>query len=228
MSRRTIVIVALGLVAYLLALLRGLPAAVALPASPAVIDTSGTLWDGSAMLADGSKLEWHWAPLRSLIDLGFAADWTVSGSGSDLSGRAVLLHHATLLDETSGRASASLLALVAPNLPFVCDMSMLVTLNHAAIGGGERSLNGEVLTGAGNCARKTGGEVTSIPPLAARFAPLGHDSSIGLAPAAALRELLIDGLLGREGHLILRVTKPGAHILPFAAPPNGMTIETEF
>lgn len=226
MTRRTARFVAIAVAAYCAALLWTIPAALVVPRSIAVSDASGTPWRGSAMLADGGTLGWRWAPLRSLLGLGFAADWNVEGPGSMLAGRALLHPHSVVIDETGGDAAGSLLSLALPDLPFACATPLRVALDEVAIGGGDQALRGEIRAGAGACAPRTGGTATLVPPLVASFGGLGRDSEIMLAPTGARRELLAHGTLARDGRLRLEVTRAGAAMLPFASPPRGMTIDT--
>lgn len=226
MTRRTIWFVAIGIIAYLLAIVWTIPASFVWRDAPGIAGTSGTLWRGGALLADGSRLTWAWAPLRSIIGLGFAADWDIVGTGGTLKGRALIRHRSTVIDDTAGGAAGSLLAIIAPDLPFRCDTPLDVVLEHAAIGGDDQALRGEVRSGPGSCAAKTGGTATIVPPLVASFSPRGSGSAILIAPMAARRQLLVDGMLSRGGKLTIRVTPQGGRALPFVAPPGGLAIET--
>lgn len=225
-SRRTARFVAVGVAAYGGALLWTIPAALVVPRGIAAGGTGGTLWRGNAVLADGSVLGWRWAPLRSLVGLGFAADWTLDGPGSALAGRALLHSRSVVIDEASGSAAGSLLALALPELPFACATPLRLALDRVAIGGADQALRGEIRSAAGSCAPRTGGDATPVPPLVATFGRLGRESEIMLAPAAARRELLVHGTLARDGRLVLQVTRAGAAALPFASPPRGMTVDT--
>lgn len=178
------------------------------------------------MLVDGSALEWRWSPLRSLIGFGFAADWDVAGAGTELAGRAVLRRHSTVVDEARGSAGGSLLAIVAPTLPFLCDIPMQITLDRAAIGGDDQGVQGEIRGSAGSCVAKAGGVTTIVPPLILSLRAVGNVSEIKLVPIGERRRTLAEGSLARDGRLLVRVTPDGAKVLPFASPPGGITIET--
>ena len=227
-SRRAILFVATGVAAYLAALVWNIPASVALSRPAGIASLGGTLWRGRAILVDGESLEWRWAPLRSLVSLGFAADWAVSGPGTDLAGRALFGWDDTTIDTVSGSATGSLLAAALPGLPFLCGMPLQVSIDRVRIGGGDAALLGEVRSDAGMCAPKTGGAATAVPPLHLNLARLGNGSEILLAPLAQRRRILSQGALDRDGHLKLTVTPEGARALPFLAPPGGMAIETTF
>ena len=69
---------------------------------------SGTIWNGEVGIAGGSIARWQFAPLRSLVSLGYAADWRVTGPDTDLGGRALAGFGGMTLDKVSGSATASL------------------------------------------------------------------------------------------------------------------------
>ena len=127
------------------------------PASAVIADApwrsgiGGTIWNGEVGIAGGSILRWHWAPLRSLVSLGFAVDWRATGTSTDLGGRALLRPGRTLLDAVSGAADASLLRAIQPDLPFTCAMTMQVEFLRLALGGSPQMAAGKLTTEAGSC-----------------------------------------------------------------------------
>jgi hypothetical protein len=227
-SKRTVAFVVTAVTAYLAALIWAIPASVVMPADAALGNVSGTLWRGSAALADGSRLEWRWAPLRSLVTLTFAADLTLIGAATDLAGRATLGPGSTTFDEVSGGASGAVLAAALPKLPFVCTMPLQVAIDRVRVGGGDQSLAGEIHSGTGLCAPRGGGAATLVPSMVLSLARSGQDSSILLVPAGQRRRTLLRGALAQDGRLHIEVTQDGARTLPFAAPPGGMAIDTQF
>ena len=74
------------------------------------------------------------APLRSLTSLGFAADWSATGTGTDLRGR-MLVHPGgrVVLDKVAGAADGTLLQALQPDLPFTCTLPMQLAFDRIAV-----------------------------------------------------------------------------------------------
>lgn len=213
--------------AYLLALGWTIPAGTALPASPAIVASEGTIWRGGLTLADGSKARWRWAPLRSLAGFGFAVDWTLEGPGTDLAGRALVRPTTTLIEGAAGSAAGALVTGLFPNLPFACAMPLTVAIDRFRIGGGAVPFLGSIRSEAGQCAAATGPAVP-VPPLLLTATRAGEGSEVLLVPLGQRRRTLADGAIGPDGRLSLRVTAEGAETLPFASTPGGLRLETGF
>ncbi|WCT72873.1 hypothetical protein PQ455_14695 [Sphingomonas naphthae] len=196
--------------------------------TPGIGAIGGTVWRGHATLIDGSRAEWRWAPLRSLTGLGFAADWTIAGSGNDLAGVAVIGMNTTTIEAASGTASGAVLAAALPYLHFTCAMPLQVNIKRIRIGGGSQGAEGEVNAGSGLCAPRGGGAATLTPSMVLSLTRVGSDSRILLVPAGQRRRTLAEGSLSEDGKLQLRVTPEGSQVLPFAAPAGGIGIETSF
>ena len=217
--RRLILFAAIGFVTYLLSLLATTPARLFVPTGGGIAGVGGTIWHGEAALTGGNRIEWRWAPLRSIAGFGFAADWRVTGAATDLGGRALLRRGAARLEGVSGRVDGSLLAALAPGLPFRCDLIVQADLPLLAIGGAEPRVSGTMRSEAGSCTSES--TVAPLPPLVAsaagegvlRVTPAGE-------PARLLAELGPDG----TGTTSLRVTPAGAALLPFAFPATGARI----
>lgn len=216
---------ALAVGAYLASLAWTIPAEFALPAYPGVVSTSGTLWRGEAVLANGDRLAWRWAPLRSLVGFGFATDWTATGPETDLAGRALVRPGGLLIDQASGTATGSLLAAALPDLPFLCAMRMRVDLARLKTGGATQPLLGEIQTEPGSCTPKAGGTASFVPALAFSATRAGDGSELLLVPAGQRRRTLADGAIDAKGRVNLRVTPEGAALLPFASTPGGLRLE---
>jgi hypothetical protein len=222
--RRIIVFAAIGLVTYLLSLLATTPARLFVPPSPGISAVGGTIWHGEAALVGGNRLEWRWAPLRSISGLGFAVDWRVTGAATDLGGRALLRRSGVRFDRVSGRADGSLLAAVAPDLPFRCDLLIQANLPLLAIGDKQR-VEGMLRSEPGSCS--SGGAIAPLPPLvAASRASGGGRSALRLMAVGQPGRLLAELVLREEGALDLRVTPAGAALMPFLLPPGGTRIRT--
>lgn len=210
----------------MLALLATLPAAFLIPRSDRIAAIGGTIWRGEAALAGGDRLEWRWAPLRTLANLAFAADFTVEGDGTGFGGRALLGASSVRLDDVSGTGDARLLRALAPGLGFTCRMPLAIALDRVNLGGGRRTIAGRIASEAGTCQAKAGGTVVPVGPLVLSAEALGRDTAASIAPAGQRRRALATMTLAEDGRAVMAVTADGAATLPFAAPAGGVTVET--
>jgi len=219
------VFVVLGIASYVLAMIATTPAGVAFGNRPWRTGIAGTIWSGEVGIAGGTKVEWHWAPLRSLTSLAFAADWKATGPDTDLGGRGLVRFGRTVLDSVSGSAHASLLNALQPNLPFTCDLVMQTEFPRIAIGGGSgQMVQGKLTTDAGTCTPRAGGAAVPIPALLLTAEKIGSSTRITIAPAQQRRQTLLDATLGEEGEMTLKLTPDGARILPFVGLPANASI----
>ncbi|MET0309951.1 MAG: hypothetical protein ABW023_14690 [Sphingomonas sp.] len=224
--RRIIVFAVLGIASYALAMLVTLPASVVVKNRPWRTGVAGTVWNGEVGVAGGSKLEWHMAPLRSLVSLAFAADWKATGPNTDLGGR-MLVHFGgrTVLDKVSGAADASLLQAIQPNLPFTCDLTMQVQMERIAIGGGAQMLDGNLTTDPGSCRPKGAGAASALPALFLAAEHIGNRTMIRIAPLTQRRKILFTAELAEDGTIDLGLTPEGAAMMPFVGLPGGARIQ---
>lgn len=224
--RRLIVFVALGIAAYVLAMLVTIPASAVLKNRPWRTGVAGTIWSGEVGVAGGSKFQWRMAPLRSLTSLAFAADWKANGPDTDLGGR-LLVHPGgrVVLDKVSGTADGTLLEALQPDLPFTCQLTMQVEMDRIAAGGGTQMLSGTTTSDAGTCQPKRGGAASALPPLVLTAEHVGTRTTIRVAPMAQRRRVLVEALLGEDGVLDLSVTREGAAMMPFLGLPAGVHIQ---
>lgn len=223
LDRRKLTFAGVGLGAFLAALIATIPAAVVIDRDATILARAGTIWSGEVALAGGDRLSWKWAPLRSLINLGFAVDWQVTGPESDLAGRAVLGGEVQV-DTVSGRAGGGLIGAVAPYLPFRCVAPLQIEIARASA----TRMEGEIRSAAGSCSPKTGGAAIAVPALLLTARPVGEDSMIVVAPAGQPQRRIVDATLADNGRMKLVITPDGARVLPFAVPPGsaGVTVET--
>ncbi len=212
---------AIGMATYLVTLVATIPAQVVAPGA------TGTIWRGAAPLDGGNMLRWSWAPLRSLIRFGFAADWTVTGPVSALAGRAVLRPGTVMLDDVSGAADGGVLRSAGASLPFACAVALQVDLAHVAIGGSNQGIVGTVRSDAGTCQAFDGGPPVEVRPLTLDARQIDGTSVVNIAPTGHSRTPFVIGGLSSAGHLQLLVTGEGANALPFAAPAGGMRVESD-
>lgn len=221
-NRRALIFAGIGVAAYALSLLATIPAQIAVP----LPDASGTIWHGNAPLDGGNRVEWRWAPLRSLFRFGFAADFTVEGPETALAGRALLRPGHVLLDSVSGTADGALLTTIA-HPSFSCTVRMQVDLKQVSIGGGSQSAEGRVQGDPGVCQAYGGTPPVAIPALTFDLRPTPGLTVINLAPTGHARTPFIVGGLSDKGILQIIVTAEGAAALPFASTPGGMKLEIE-
>lgn len=213
----------LGLAVYLFALIVTIPARVLIP----LPDADGTIWHGEALLAGGSRVEWRWAPLRSLVGFGFAADFSVTGVETTLAGSALLRPGRIIFENVGGRADGALLDILAGS-SFTCSARMQLDIERLAIGGGVRGGQGRIDGEPGVCQAFGGVAPVSVPALRLDLTQTPGVAMINLAPRGQAGKPYMVGELSKEGQLRLIVTAEGAAAMPFASPPGGMKIETEF
>ena len=210
--RRGLGYLAIGLVAYAVALIAGWPARYLIDADPRWV-LSGTIWHGEAVLDGAYRVEWRWAPFRSLANLGFAADWRMTGSGTDLAGSGVARRRSLLLEGVSGQADAALLGALTRDLPSTCDAALTVDLPRMLFDGAKSSVEGEVRSDPGSCA--SGAERMPIPALVMRATRDGAGvSTATLAPLTQPRVKLVEASFA-GGRLIVAPTRTGIALLPF-------------
>jgi hypothetical protein len=226
--RRIIVFVALGIAAYVLAMIVTVPASVVLKNRPWRTGVAGTVWNGEVGVAGGAKFEWHMAPLRSLTSLAFAADWKATGPNTDLGGQ-MLVHPGgrVVLDHVSGAADGTLLQALQPNLPFTCDLVMQVEMDRIAVGSGDRMLIGNATSDPGSCRPKKAGAASALPALVLTAEHVGNRTTIRIAPMAQRRQVLVNAELSEDGTTDLSVTPEGAAMMPFLGVPGGTHLQGE-
>ncbi len=204
-----------------------IPASAVLTNAPWRTGIAGTIWNGEVGVAGGSKLEWDWAPLRSITSLGFAVHWRATGPNTDLGGRALLGTSSVALDTVSGSADGTLLAAIQPNLPFTCDLTMQAEFPRIRMGGSDQQVVGQLATDTGSCAPKTGGAPTTLAPMMLIAEKVGGESRMRLVPATQRLRTLMLFTLSESGTLDMTMTPEGAVALPFVGLPGGASIKGE-
>jgi hypothetical protein len=203
-----------------------LPASAVLTDRPWRSGVAGTIWNGEVGVVGGSKVEWQWAPLRSLTSLGFAVDWRATRPDTDLGGQALFWPGAVRLDRVSGSADASLLQAVAPDLPFTCDLVMQVELPRLTAGGSDQQAQATILSDAGSCGARPAGAASAVPAMILTAEHVGRETRIRLAPQTQRRQTLVDAVLAEDGAYRVTLTHDGAAVLPFTGLPPGVTLES--
>lgn len=221
-NRRALIFTGIGAGVYALSLIATIPAQLVVP----IADASGTIWRGSAPLGGVNRVAWRWAPLRSLVQFGFAADLIAEGPETSLAGRALLRPGSLRLDSVSGSADGTLLgAVLKPS--FACTLRMQIDFDHVKIGGASQGAEGRIRSGPGTCQAFGGQSPVSVPALAFDMRQTPGVAVINLAAVGQPRTPFVMGGLDEAGKLQLIVTAEGATALPFASTPGGMKIETE-
>lgn len=222
--RHFLIFAGVGVIVYLLALFVTIPARLFVP----MPNVSGTIWHGEAQVAGGNRIQWRWAPLRSLFRFGFAADFSVIGVETSLAGKALLRPGGRLiLDDVSGSADGALIDAVA-RPAFACSVRMQIDIERLSLGGGKRGGQGRIDGEPGVCQAFGSTSPVSIPALRFDLTQMPGVAMINLAPRAHTRRPYLVGGLSENGELSLIVTAEGATAMPFASTPGGMKVETEF
>lgn len=228
MRRPVLACVLLGLVLYILAMAVTIPASTVFKNRPWRTGIAGTVWNGQVGIAGASTASWQWAPLRSIANLGYAADFQVESNAGTMTGAMVAGFGGARFDNVHGMADAGLLQALLPALPFGCDMPMQVDFDHLALGGADRAIAGHILTQPGSCRPFNNATATAVPALRVTAAPEGDTTRIRIVRAEQRTHILVDAVLANDGALSLTVTEEGAAVLPFLGIPAGARIETRF
>lgn len=214
--RRTIILVALGTIAYLVALVATIPARFVIDPGERWV-MGGTVWHGEAVLGGSQRIEWDWSPVRTLTSLAFAADWRMSGGATDLTGTAALSGRRVLLEDITGQADGAMIAAIAPRFPLVCETLMQVDIAVLSFGGTESRAVGEIRSQAGRCApRGIAAPPVALPPLILTMRNAGGPTEGWISPVG-MRQKLVTGTLSRRGRVAVAVSPAGGAALPFAS-----------
>jgi len=228
-ARRSFIAFAgIGIAAYAVAMIVTMPASVVLKNYAWRAGVAGTVWNGEVGVIGGTKFDWHWASLRSITSLGYAADWKATGPDTDMGGRILARPGRAVADKVSGAASGTLLQALLPALPFTCDFAMQVELPRMVLGGRDQMIDGTIKTDAGTCTPKAGGAGPStIPALILTAEHVGATTRLRLAPLTQRRRALMDATLAENGQMEIQMTAEGAAMLPFTGLPAGLKVQTE-
>ncbi|MEP9401382.1 type II secretion system protein N [Sphingomonas silueang] len=226
--RRSIAFAALGIASFAVAMVATLPASLIVRNVAWRSGVGGTIWHGEVGIAGGSRLEWRFAPLRSLTSLGFAVDWTATGPDTDLGGQAIAYPGGVRLDRVAGSADASLLQALQPDLPFTCDAVMQIDVPKLSSVDGGAFAEGRVAIEPGTCATRPGNVAAATPAMLLTAEHIGQETRIRLVPEAQRRRTLMDATLRENGTLSFQMTGDGAATLPFTGLPAGAKVEGTF
>lgn len=194
-----------------------------------VIDVSGTLWNGQAILKGGYELKWSVLPFRSLLQFLLAVDWTLEGADTSLNGRASLLPDSATLAAVEGRAGWGLVGLALPAVSLSCDASVAVSLSRVVLREDRQGAIGEMRSGPAVCVdiAKTPPEPLEIPPLTAVASMVEDGSLVKVVSSADPGTPLVD--LAVDARVLTVTVYPEAARLTNALPTSGpITLEFQF
>ncbi|MEO6093878.1 MAG: hypothetical protein ABIT04_07085, partial [Novosphingobium sp.] len=206
-----------GLVAYAIGLIAWIPAR-ALISERANLRVGGTIWRGEAVLASTIRIDWSFAPLTTLANLAFSADWRMTGGGTDLAGSATQGGDVVKLERISGQADGTLLDALAPRLPIQCRFLADLAIQKLVFGGVAQQLRGTARTSPASCsARAFDAPAINLPALRAEMAPSGPAGSIGALMTSIRREHLVEFRLSRGGAVSIWPTASAVRLAPALA-----------
>jgi hypothetical protein len=229
-SRRVTAFAALAVASYALALIVTLPAKVALGWAD-VADAgqaTGTVWNGSVPLGPVTDATWRASPLQSLTHLALAADLSLSGADSSLTGKVAWRPGRLELDDLTGRAGWPLLAALAPKLPFACDLGFDVAMPEVVLAGKRSGAVGNLTSGGGAC-RIPGSAIAGppVPALAVTATMDEQGSRASITPLARRLDHLVDATVTADGKLAIQIHPAATALLPAGAGVGAVTIETQ-
>lgn len=201
--------------AYAGALAVTAPAAViarAVDLPPAIVGLTGTVWQGQAAVDGGSVVGWSVNAAGSLQSRAIAADWTVTGPDTRLSGEIIGSTGRIEIADVSGVVGWSLISAVVADLPVQCDLTARVGIARAALGPGDVSGSGTATTPPMTCRTENGGDV-AIPALSSVMAPIEGGVRIEISAREGGERLGSVDLLAK-GWMALTLEPAGARLIP--------------
>jgi hypothetical protein len=219
----------LGIASFAVSLIATAPARIVLPPNgDGATAAVGTIWNGEVAIGEQTAVSWRLAPVRSILNLGVAADVAIRGGATDMTAKAVWRPGRLELKNVSGMAGSGLVNTLIEDLPIRCDLSFLVDLDKIVLAGPRSSVTGTVRSGAGLCWGDNGvdPERAAVPAMTGRAVTGATGTSAWLVPSDRPRgERLVQMTIDRSGRLTATVLQAGALILPAAA--GQTSIETQ-
>lgn len=177
---------------------------------------SGTVWQGDLRINADHDLGWKFDVGASLFHLGAVFDLRLTGSGTDLSGRASMNGTAFgSVGPLSGTAAWPLVAAVLPNLPIRCDVSVELQDLTLSATDGNRAGDGTASTAGGQCSRTDDSvDPVPVPALTARIATVPDGVRAMLTRTDAPDTVLAVARLTNDNRIIVTVRPEGAAMIP--------------
>ena len=216
LSRRTIIFILVGLIAYLIGLFALIPARAGIDDSDK-LRVGGTIWNGEAVYASALRIEWNWSPLDTFTHLGFTANWRLSGGGTDLTGRVTKSGGTYHLSRVSGQVDGSLLDLVDKGPSLRCRVVADVAMESIVLGGIVRGAKGRFHTSPASCS--LAGSTSppgAVPAMQGEIAPGRVDSS-GALSTQIMRQPIVELRLTRDGTVSIWATGRAVQVAPILA-----------
>lgn len=210
---RALVFLLLGVAAYLIGLIALIPAKVVLTEADN-LKVGGTIWNGEAVLASTVKIDWQFAPVRTLTELAFSADFHMAGGGTDLAGSVTQVGDALRLTGVSGQVDGTLLAGLAPNLPVTCRFVAQTQISRVVLGGSSQSAEAMLRVSPAACQGKAaGGAPFDLPATRFEASPDARGSRGALVTVTG-RQRLLEARLSRDGNLSIWPTADLVRLAP--------------
>ena len=176
---------------------------------------SGTVWQGRMQIDGGHAVTWTARIGPSLWAAGFAADWQVTGPGTDLAGKVVLWPGTVDLGPLAGVASWPLISAALPDLPIICNGQARFAAVELRLNRTERTGTGTVTTEAAECVRRDGqGDPVPTPALHAQIATLPEAVQVLVTPQVGPRVPLMTARLTNGDRLVITIHREGAALVP--------------
>ncbi|MGB3738437.1 MAG: hypothetical protein WA948_03700 [Pontixanthobacter sp.] len=206
------------MVAYLIGMIAFIPAA-AMVTENDRLKVGGTIWDGAAVVGSTILFDWDFAPISTIGNFAFAADWhlTSAGPGSDMTGRMVQAGEQLRFEEIAGVGDGNLLDVLFPNLPLTCRLSADVALDYVRIGGEEQGGSGSLTTGPASCnAKDLAAFPVDLPAMEGNMTP-APGTTTGALMSAQDRRHLVELRWSEEGALSIWPTQAATTLAPVLA-----------
>ncbi|MDP3403160.1 MAG: hypothetical protein Q8S03_00640 [Brevundimonas sp.] len=222
-TRWRVVLAAVGLGTYALALVATAPSEIVVPrSSNGERQAVGTVWAGERALPGGFAAGWTLAPLASVRHLSAAALLEVRGPDTGLTGQALMGPGRVRVRDLEGTASMRLLNALAPGLPFACSPVMRIDVPRLSVRGTPEGTGGMTTT-PGECAPSGGGVATPMPALNGTVTADGAATTVTLTRAGS-GEAVMRARVQADGGLTASVEPGGVGLLPGIGAP--VSIET--
>lgn len=232
---RGLLLLIFGASVYSLSLLATVPARMAeryAEIPPQVEALGGTIWNGSALIAGGHRLEWRLDRQGSLTALAPRFDLSLEGPGTRLTAQGEVSPDRSggTLTDVNGRASWPLAAAFATDAPpLACDSVASIDLARIVVQRNRIGAAGTMRSNAGSCIQLDDPDSAPIPtpPLLARAAMDGDTSRAVLTSGDAPDTVLAEATLADARQLALMVYPAGARLVPGLPTSGPMSLEME-
>jgi len=232
---RGLLLLIFGALVYSLSLLATAPARLVeryAEMPPQIESLGGTVWNGSALIAGGHRLEWRFDRAGTLAALAPRFDLSLEGPGTRITARGAVLPSGAggILTDVNGRASWPLAAAFATDAPrLACDAVASLDLERIVVQRDRIGASGTMRSNAGSCVQLDHPDRATIPtpPLLARATMEGDTSRVRLTSADDPDTVLADASLAQARQLALTVYPAGARLVPGLPTSGPISLEME-